>query len=263
MSTQWYLHPVGCLCPECTEIRRAVGRMRNLDKHVAEVMNAGEPEIRKQAEAVDRARKAADARKLAVLGIAAFGADPYRTGGGAEEFEDALARAGEQAGDCTCPGNRHGDPRWAVHLIHCPMRVRLCTQGKITAGSGKQMRGPKHDANHAEPALTPEQKIRRELAAFDDWMQADWDLPDWLQPDATVQEPGKCASCHLGWAVKGGSLCAYCHAWNQVIQDNHEHRKLTASRGTPSWVVCALLWTALAFISCVLTLGAITLAGAL
>lgn len=207
MSTRWYLHPVGCLCPECTEIRRAVGKMRGADKHISAMMNAGEPEIRKQAKAVDQARQAADARKLAVLGIAAFGADPYR-----------------MCSDWHEPG----------------------------CGCGCEM-----------PALTPEQEIRAGLAAFDAAFVNGPDLPSWMEPGSISAEPGKCRECHLGSAAENGGLCLYCQLRVHVTRANMEHRELTASRGTPSWVVCALLWTALAFISCVLTLGAITLAGAL
>ena len=102
-----------------------------------------------------------------------------------------------------------------------------------------------------KPVLTPEQEIRAELAAFDDWMRAGWDLPDWLQPDATVQEPGKCAGCHLGWAVKGGSLCASCQLRTRVTRANTEHASLAGrqergSRDHSGWAGFTVLATALA-----------------
>jgi hypothetical protein len=185
MSTPWFLpdlslHPGGCPCAWCSQAAEArAARMRGR-------IAAGQG-------ITAQAKREAAARAALTREMAGYGAYPYRTAReAAQEFLDGAVRSRVARKFCHEPG------------CGCGCEKPL----KPVSGRGAQ---------EDKPALTPEQEIRAELTAFDDWMLNGPRYPAWMERDEA--EPGRCRECRLGHADVPGGLCLYCKLRSQVTRE--------------------------------------------
>lgn len=272
-------HTLGCQCPGCVRAFAAKGR------------TAAEQVI------LDQAYREAAGRAQVTRELADCGAYPYRSAladGAIDEPGDRherrwipapckckppvwtlddhdpgcqfrvvneAVRAVDEPGDCTCkpPAWNPGSPRWAAHDVKCPMRARLC--GEAARKGYEDGLKMKAAASASDPALTPEQEIRRELAAYDTWMVSGPEIPPWMDPSSIAAEPGKCRECHLGYAAQDGGLCTYCQLRTMVTRANTERRELAASqeRGMSRSGAAGLAMVSLGFALSVLSVTVIPL----
>lgn len=199
------LHPAGhfahgCLCPECAELRAAVGKG-----------------MYEYAESIAARQRG----KLAAIPKPAGPRIRHPEGCRCQDCSDL-----RQAGDCTCsaPAWRPGSPRWAAHNTECPMRARLCREGATRAVREQARVAVVHEPGcgcgcEKPGRLTPALAIRAELEAFDDWMlRGGPQYPDELAHPERAPA-GHCTGCHLGLAVSGGR-CFWCQLALNVANEN-------------------------------------------
>lgn len=223
-------HLKGCLCPECAELRAAVGR--GLDKHTAAIMNAKE-RGKAAAEQEITAQRRLQAAALAKVNreLAGYGTYPYRM---AREEAAGFITAAEPPmmanyprGDCTCapPAWKPGSSYWSAHKPGCPMKARL----RAVAGyeALKQEQPVSTTSPEPEPPADPEQEIVAALREFDTWSLAGPQFPPELRDTGTAPA-GKCRECHLGLRVNHvAGLCFWCQL---AAVTRNENRGLESRR---------------------------------
>jgi hypothetical protein len=273
-------HHIGCLCPECTEIRAAVGGSR-MDEDIAAVMETRERgRIAAGQEITAQRRREADARAEVTREMAGYGAYPYRVAReAAQEFLDGAVHS--RGTGCTCrpPAWNPGSPYWAAHNVDCPMRARLCAEAARKARQEKPGRPAARIAREicvkdeftrcgcrdctAPPALAndeqglpftdPVQEIRAALAEYDTWRLNGPVYPPELCLLPGQHPTGKCRECHLGDAMRD-SLCYWCLLAQQVARE--KPRK--PARGAAAAAVSAVLTILVTALGCFLTGAALS-----
>lgn len=213
-------HPEGCLCPYCSELRRAGGKMRNLDKHIAMIMAQGSRKpcgcpgftlclchkgkaagrTRAEQEAIDQ--KAAAMQSSAVTGSKPSG--PFSCPGCGFRFGSA------PTADTTCQYCGHALP--AQDPQPGPWRATWAWASAVACSCGRDPDSVTWD-EHASGCQRRTALIEVMRSEAGQW----WEetraiiLPDYGHfvkrvPD---QPPGTCRECHTGPLWKG-QLCFYC-----------------------------------------------------
>jgi len=95
------------------------------------------------------------------------------------------------------------------------------------------------EARQDKPALTPEQEIRAELTAFDNWMLHGPRYPGWMERDEA--EPGRCRECRLGHADATGGLCLYCKLAQQVAREAPRNQELGNRKAAASAMLTVVM----------------------
>lgn len=219
-------HPRGCLCPECSDLRRAVGGGRSMNKHIAAAMTARERGKRAaEAEIIAQRKREAAARAEVTRELAYWGAYPYRASdGGLGGAEPVLATG---AGDCTC-----GPPYGSYHLTGCPGGIEVPSLG----GAAVMIEG--EPAEPADP-VAQWREVTRSLV-----------LPDYGQRIATIpdQPPGTCINCRTG-PLFSGNQCWYCNALDDLRlgQSRLDQAERSRERAVQVTTILCLLLAAVVF----------------
>lgn len=273
----------GCLCPECPELRAAVGK--GMDKHIAATMEAREKGKRAaEAEITAQAHREAAARAEVTRELAGYGAYPYRTGGKQLRGPKHEAATREQSraaivhlqllkgphgyksqdtdphSPCTCmhprPGTSGVEDRPYAHDRACRRNYGQFSgtpgwradHGELTSG----IEVPPLDGavTLIEGCRNPD-SVSTCLPPADpvaQWQEVTRSLvlPDPGQAFTAIpdQPPGTCIICRTG-PLFAGNQCWYCHALNGLIRDELR----TSNHDHSGWAVMAALATALAALS--------------
>lgn len=292
-------HRVGCVCPECQELRAAVGNMRGRNQHIAAVMNARERGLNQAGQEIRAQRhREGTARSQVNRELAEAGADPYRSGGpdlpagrkacGCLKHVACLCR--DSWGRTRAVAEAQPDYAEKRRAMQADLDNGVCTYttpvryafriGEYAATGYKHgettgrpplfailgvdtpaSRGevPAPSDRSEEPAPDPEQEVLAALREYDSWVLAGPQFPPAL---TGIRPAGMCTDCWLAPGAVDGR-CFWCQLKVTVARENRSREPERKHRTGPGIAVKALIVVATAFWVLCLVSAVLTLAGVL